>query len=62
MSSIALYIKNKIGGRRGLVDYSLIFIVLFLLSFGLVMLYSTSSYESMVEYGNSSTSFNCCLI
>ena len=52
MSSIALYIKNKIGGRRGLVDYSLIFIVLFLLSFGLVMLYSTSSYESMVEYGD----------
>ena len=52
MSSIALFIRSKIGGRRGLVDYSLIFIVLFLLSFGLVMLYSTSSYESMVEYGD----------
>lgn len=52
MSSIALFIRSRIGGRRGLVDYSLIFIVLFLLSFGLVMLYSTSSYESMVEYGD----------
>ena len=33
-------------------DYSLLFIVLFLLSFGLVMLYSTSSYESMAQYGD----------
>ena len=34
-------------------DYSLLFIVLFLLSFGLVMLYSTSSYEAALEYGDS---------
>ena len=58
MSSIALFIRNKLGGRRGLVDYSLLFIVLFLLSFGLVMLYSTSSYEAMAETGNAAYYLN----
>ena len=52
MSSISAIVKEKIGGRRGLADYSLVFIVLFLLSFGLVMLYSTSSYESMAQHGD----------
>ena len=33
-------------------DYSLLFIVLFLLGFGLIMIYSTSSYEANLEYGN----------
>ncbi len=36
--------------KRGNIDYSLLFIVLFLLAFGLVMLYSTSSYEAAAEY------------
>lgn len=34
-------------------DYTLLFIVLFLLGFGLVMLYSTSSYEAALDYGDS---------
>lgn len=34
-------------------DYSLFFIVLFLLAFGLIMLYSTSSYIAVSEYGDS---------
>ncbi|HAB93758.1 MAG TPA: cell division protein [Lachnospiraceae bacterium] len=34
-------------------DYSLLFIVLFLLGFGLVMLYSTSSYDALVNHGSS---------
>ncbi len=34
-------------------DYSLLFIVLFLLGFGLVMIYSTSSYEAFQEYNDS---------
>ncbi len=33
-------------------DYSLIFLILFLMAFGLVMLYSTSSYEAAAEYGD----------
>ena len=53
VSSIAGFLRRRFGGRRGLIDYSLLFIVLFLLSFGLVMLYSTSSYEAAAEYGDS---------
>lgn len=34
-------------------DYSLLFIVLFLLGFGLVMIYSTSSYEANLQFGSS---------
>lgn len=33
-------------------DYTLLFIVLFLLCFGLVMLYSTSSYEANLDFGD----------
>lgn len=35
-------------------DYSLLFIVLFLLGFGLVMIYSTSSYEANIRFDDSS--------
>ena len=41
--------EEQTGGFR---DYSLLFIVLFLLAFGLVMLYSTSSYEAAIKYGD----------
>lgn len=34
-------------------DYSLLFIVLFLLGFGMVMLYSTSSYQAAQDFGDS---------
>lgn len=34
-------------------DYSLLLIVLFLLGFGLVMVYSTSSYDSVKDFGRS---------
>lgn len=36
-------------------DYSLLFIVLFLLGFGLVMIYSTSSYEANIQMKGDST-------
>lgn len=39
------------------VDYSMIFIVLFLLTFGLIMLYSTSSYEAAIDHGDSAYFF-----
>lgn len=35
--------------KRPYVDYSLIFIVIFLLGFGLIMVYSTSSYEASMS-------------
>lgn len=34
-------------------DYTLLFIIIFLVGFGLVMLYSTSSYNAQVKFGNS---------
>lgn len=34
-------------------DYTLLFIVLFLLGFGLIMLYSVSSYEANLDFGDS---------
>ena len=33
-------------------DYTLLFVIIFLVCFGLVMLYSTSSYMAEVNYGN----------
>ena len=33
-------------------DYSLLFIIIFLLCFGFVMIYSASSYEAQTEFGN----------
>ncbi|MBE5867578.1 MAG: cell division protein FtsW [Lachnospiraceae bacterium] len=45
--------KKKRGQSEYFFDYSLLFIVLFLLGFGLVMIYSTSSYEAAQEYGSS---------
>ena len=45
--------KKKQGQSEYFFDYSLLFIVLFLLGFGLVMLYSTSSYEAAQKYGSS---------
>ncbi|MBQ7582719.1 MAG: FtsW/RodA/SpoVE family cell cycle protein, partial [Lachnospiraceae bacterium] len=45
--------NNRITGFFGMFDYTLLFIVLFLLCFGLVMLYSVSSYESNLKFQDS---------
>ena len=34
-------------------DYVLLTVVLFLVGFGLLMIYSTSSYEAGIDYGDS---------
>ncbi len=52
-------VRNK---KEHYVDYSMIFIVLFLLTFGLIMVYSTSSYEANVRYGDSAYFFKHQLI
>ncbi|MDD3183688.1 MAG: FtsW/RodA/SpoVE family cell cycle protein [Anaerostipes sp.] len=38
--------------KKDFFDYSFLFLVLFLVGFGLVMIFSTSSYKSMLTYGN----------
>lgn len=43
--------------RRFFFDYTILFIVMFLLMFGLVMLYSTSSYEANLKFGDSAYYF-----
>ncbi len=50
--------ERRVGRRKkkqteNFFDYSLLFIVLFLLGFGLVMIYSTSSYESNLHFDDS---------
>lgn len=46
--------KQKNKKEENYFDYSLLFIVLFLLGFGLVMIYSASSYSALQEFGNES--------
>jgi len=48
--------KNQ-GQSEYFFDYSLLFIVLFLIGFGLVMIYSVSSYEANLEYGDAAYYF-----
>lgn len=49
--------RRKSNNESYYMDYSLLFIVLFLLGFGLVMVYSTSSYEANLEFGDSAFYF-----
>lgn len=46
-------IVNTLIYRSSFFDYSLLFIVLFLVAFGLVIVYSTSSYSGQLQHGNS---------
>ncbi len=53
MNEAQLRLKAKSKKKPRYVDYALIFIVFFMLAFGLVMLYSTSSYEAAMQLGDS---------
>ncbi|MFU0826643.1 MAG: Cell division protein FtsW [Lachnoclostridium sp.] len=44
--------KGKLRKFHSYYDYSLLFLTLFLVCFGLVMIYSTSSYNASRDYGN----------
>ena len=48
------FTKKSFWARReeSYIDYSLIFVILFLLAFGLIMLYSTSSYDANLTTGD----------
>ena len=45
--------KKKQGSKIQYFDYGLMAIIIFLVCFGLIMLYSTSSYNAQIDYGNS---------
>lgn len=44
--------KRRRNSSEYFFDYSLLFVVLFLIGFGLIMIYSTSSYEASMDYGD----------
>lgn len=56
--------KKSFWARRedSYIDYSLIFVILFLLAFGLIMLYSTSSYDANLTMGDPAYYFKHQLI
>jgi len=45
--------SEKVEKAERYFDYTLIFIVIFLVCFGLIMIYSTSSYSATLDYGDS---------
>ncbi len=49
--------RSKPAGQDIFFDYTLLFVVLFLLAFGLVMLYSASSYDASLHYEGDSAYF-----
>lgn len=49
--------KRKKNRPRFFFDYTMFFIIIFLLLFGLVMLYSASSYEANIKFGDSAYYF-----
>ena len=59
MEKVRTLVKQR---EESYVDYSMIFITLFLLAFGLVMLYSTSSYEANLDFGDSAYYFKHQLV
>lgn len=54
--------KGSRKNQESFSDYTLLFIVLFLLAFGLVMLYSTSAYDANLTYNDSSYLFRKQLV
>lgn len=44
-------IKEKYMARKKYFDYPMLFLVIFLILFGMVMIFSTSSYKSTITYG-----------
>lgn len=46
------FVRKKTA-KKSYFDYSLLFLIIFMLAFGLLMLYSTSSYNAAIEFGSS---------
>lgn len=46
------HIRNRAESRTQYFDYDLLLVIIFLMCFGLIMLYSTSAYEAQNDFGN----------
>ena len=44
--------RSRAAGKEQYFDFDLLLVIIFLMCFGLVMLYSTSSYEAQADFGN----------
>ncbi len=44
--------RSRAPGKEQYFDYDLLLVIIFLMCFGLVMLYSTSAYEAQADFGN----------
>ena len=44
--------QRSAAGKEQYFDYDLLFVIIFLMCFGLVMLYSVSFYEAQADFGN----------
>lgn len=55
MREEARNVENKsIESQKGRMDYSLLIVIIFLVCFGLIMIYSTSSYEAQMKFNDAS--------
>ena len=52
VSSLMARRKSKAGTQETYFDFDLLLVIIFLMCFGLVMLYSTSAYEAQADFGN----------
>ena len=52
VSSLMAGRKSKAGTQETYFDFDLLLVIIFLMCFGLVMLYSTSAYEAEADFGN----------
>ena len=44
--------RSRAGVKEQYFDFDLLMVIIFLMCFGLVMLYSTSAYEAQADFGN----------
>ena len=50
--------QRSAAGKEQYFDYDLLFVIFFLMCFGLVMLYSVSFYEAQADFGNDTIKHN----
>lgn len=52
LAAVTVKSRNRAAGKEQYFDFDLLLVIIFLMCFGLVMLYSTSAYEAQADFGN----------